>query len=69
MKKKPKITKEMTIGEVIRNYPETLPLFLNHGLHCVGCPIAQGETIEQAAKVHKIDLDKFLQQLNKTIEK
>jgi hybrid cluster-associated redox disulfide protein len=69
MKKKPKITKEMTIGEVIRNYPETLPLFLNYGLHCVSCPVAQAETIEQAAKVHRIDLDKFLQELNKTIEK
>jgi len=69
MKNIQKITKEMTIGEVLRKYPETLPLFLNLGLHCISCPIAQGETIEQAAKAHNIDLDKFLQDLNKTIKK
>lgn len=63
------ITKEMTIGEVIRKYPKTVFLFIDYGLHCVGCPIAQDETIEQAAKVHRIDLEKFLEDLNRTIKK
>ena len=64
-----KITKEMTIGEVIRKYPKTVFLFIDYGLHCVGCPIAKDETIEQAAKVHRIDLEKFLEDLNKAIQK
>lgn len=69
MTEKTKITKEMTIGEIIRKYPKTVFLFIDYGLHCVGCPIAQDETIEQAAKVHRIDLKKFLEDLNKTIKK
>lgn len=69
MTEKPEITKEMTIGEVIRKYPKTVFLFIDYGLHCVGCPIAQDETIEQAAKVHRIDLKKFLEDLNKAIKK
>ena len=69
MDKEYKITKEMTIGEVIRKYPKTVFLFIDYGLHCVGCPIAQDETIEEAAKVHRIDLEKFLEDLNKTIKK
>jgi len=67
--KKTKITEEMTIGEVIRKYPKSVFVFIDYGLHCVGCPIAQGETIEQAAKVHRIDLEKFLEDLNKAIQK
>lgn len=53
------ITKEMTVGEVIKKYPRTAFLFIDYELHCVGCPIAQGETIEQAAKAHRLDLKKI----------
>jgi len=63
-----KITKEMTIGEVIKKYPKTAFVFIDYGLHCVGCPMAQPETIEEAAKLHRIDLKKFLKDLNKTIK-
>jgi len=69
MEKSQKITKEMTISEVIKKYPKTAFLFIDYGLHCVGCPIAQGETIEEAAKVHRLDLEKFLEDLNKVINK
>jgi len=65
---KAKITKEMTIGEVIKKYPKTVFVFIDYGLHCVGCPMAQPETIEEAAKLHRIDLKKFLKDLNKTIK-
>lgn len=61
------ITKETTIGEVIKKYPKAVFVFLDYGLHCVGCPMAQidqGETIEEAAKLHRIDLKKFLKDLN-----
>ena len=64
-----KITKEMTIGKVIKKYPKSIFVFIEHGLHCVGCPMSQdnggGETIEEAAKLHQIDLEKLLNDLNK----
>lgn len=65
MEKAQKITKEMTIGEVIRKYPKSVFVFMDYGLHCVGCPMAQGETIEGAIKLHQIDLKKLLKDLNK----
>jgi len=65
---KAKITKEMTIGEVLKKYPKTAFVFIDYGLHCVGCPMAQPETIEEAAKLHRINLKKFLKDLNKTIK-
>lgn len=68
MEKKVKITKEMTIREVIGKYPQVLSLFMDYGLHCVGCVFAQGETIETAAKVHQINLDRFLEDLNKAVK-
>ena len=71
MKEEKKITKEMTISEVVQKYPKTFSVFINYGLHCIGCPMAVGEsseTIEEAAKVHHIDLKKFLKDLNKKTE-
>lgn len=69
MKKSLKITKEMRIGEIIKKYPKAVFVFLDYGLHCVGCPMAQPETIEEAVKLHRIDLKKFLKDLNKAIKK
>ncbi len=69
MAKKPKITKEILISEVVKEYPQTTPVFLEHGLHCIGCVFAKDETIEEAVKVHQINLDKFLKDLNKIAEK
>jgi hybrid cluster-associated redox disulfide protein len=62
---KSEITKEMSIGEVIQKYPKTTFVFLEYGLHCVGCPMAAPETIEEAVKLHGINLKKFLEDLNK----
>jgi len=69
MKKKSVITKEMTIGEVIKKYPKTVFVFIDYGLHCVGCPMALPEMIEEAVKLHQLDLKKFLKDLNKAIKK
>jgi len=60
-----RIIKEMTIREVIKKYPKTIFVFMDYGLHCVGCPMAQGESIEAAVKLHQIDLEKLLKDLNK----
>jgi hybrid cluster-associated redox disulfide protein len=51
------ITKEMTIGEILRTKPEVAPVLLSAGMHCLGCPSAQAESLEQAAMVHGIDVD------------
>lgn len=59
-----KITKDMTIGEIVRNYPHTVPVLMSFGMGCVGCPSAQAETIEEAAMVHGMDLDKLIKALN-----
>lgn len=59
-----KITKDMTIGEVVRQYPESVAVLMGFGMGCVGCPSAQAETIEEAAMVHGLDLEKLMTALN-----
>lgn len=59
-----KILKEMTIGEVVRNYPESVEILFSFGMGCVGCPSAQAETIEEACKVHGINVDEVIKALN-----
>lgn len=66
---KEKITKDMSLGEVIQKYPETFDVFAKHGLHCAGCVIAQFENIEQGATAHGIDVDKLVEDLNKVVGK
>ncbi len=51
------ITKEMTIGEILRKNPDVAPILMGAGMHCLGCPSAQGESWEEAAMVHGIDID------------
>ncbi|MBQ9135556.1 MAG: DUF1858 domain-containing protein [Lachnospiraceae bacterium] len=51
------ITKDMTIGEILRKAPEVAPILLESGMHCLGCPSAQGESLEEAAMVHGMDID------------
>ena len=59
------ITKEMTIGEVIRVDANKAEVLMNFGMGCVGCPSAQAETIEEAATVHGINVDELIEALNK----
>ena len=58
------ITKDMRIGEIIRNKPESIDILLRFGLGCVGCPASQMETLEEAAMVHGIELNELLKALN-----
>ena len=55
------ITKEMTICEILRTKPEIAPVLMNAGMHCLGCPSAQGESLEEAAMVHGMDIDALMQ--------
>lgn len=59
------ITKDMTIGEIVRQFPEKIEILMGFGMGCVGCPSAQVETIEEAALVHGLKLDELLEALNK----
>ena len=61
------ISKEMTIGEVVENNPQTVRVFLSHGLMCIGCAAARFENIEQGATAHGIDVDKLIEDLNQVM--
>jgi hybrid cluster-associated redox disulfide protein len=63
-----KITKDMTIQEVVEKFPQTIQVFMMHGLGCMGCAIANFENIEQGAMAHGIDVDKLVEDLNKSVE-
>ena len=54
------VTREMTIGEILRVNPDVAPVLMNAGMHCLGCPSAQGESLEEAAMVHGIDVDELM---------
>ena len=58
------ITKDTIIMDVLRLDPETAPFFLEIGMHCLGCPSASGESIEQAAMVHGVDADELVGKIN-----
>ncbi len=61
------ITKEMTIQEVVEKNPETIRVFMEHGLHCIGCAVARFENIEQGAMAHGIDVDTLIKDLNSNL--
>jgi len=58
------ITKEMIIGDIIRQHPVTVDVFARYGLDCFECQIADLETLEHGAGVHKIAIEQLLQELN-----
>lgn len=59
-----KIEKTMTIGELLEKAPEKAEMLLEAGMHCLGCPASQAETIEEACEVHGIDVDELIEKLN-----
>ncbi len=62
------ITKEMSIGEIVQKYPQTVRVFLKHGLMCIGCAAARFENLEQGAMAHGIDIVPLLEDLNAVAE-
>ena len=63
-----KITKDTIIGDILNIAPQTAPLFMSIGMHCLGCPSASGESIEQACMVHGADCDELVRKINELIE-
>lgn len=58
------ITKDMYISDVLNLNQGTVPIFLQNGLHCLGCAMASGESIEEACAVHGLDCDSLIEELN-----
>ena len=58
------ITKDTIIGEILDLDQTTAPYFLEMGMHCLGCPSARGETLEQACAVHGVDADELVSKIN-----
>jgi hydroxylamine reductase len=62
-----KITSDMTINEVIGVDRKLTKILLEHGMHCIGCPHALGETLAEAGAVHGIDVDEMVKKLNAAV--
>ncbi len=70
-RKEKKITKEMNIGELVKNFPEAVPLLFGYGVHCVGCHIAAFETLEQGLTAHgykEEQIEKMIKELNEKVK-
>ena len=64
-----KITKDMIIAEVLQMDRGTAPIFMKHGLHCLGCPASSMESISDVSVVHGMNPDKLVEDLNEYFEK
>lgn len=59
-----KVTKDILIGELLEIDNGVIPILLNAGMHCLGCPSSQGESLEEAAMVHGINPDELVAEIN-----
>ena len=62
------ITRDTLIAEIVENCPEAMPAFQAIGMHCMGCALASGESLEMACAVHGVDPDEFLVELKAYLE-
>lgn len=59
-----KVSKDMIISELIKVDPNIVAILMRAGMHCIGCPSAQGESLEESAFVHGLDPDMLVDQIN-----
>ena len=62
------VTKDTIIGDILDNAPQTAPIFLEMGMHCLGCPMSRGESIEEACEVHGVKCEDIIAKINKYFE-
>lgn len=62
------IEKQTIIGSILDVAPQVAPMFMAIGMHCLGCPSARSETVEEACMVHGVDCEEFLERINAYIE-
>lgn len=58
------INKDTKIGELLQEFPEKAEILLSAGMHCLGCPASQAESLAEACEVHGIDVDELVEKLN-----
>ena len=58
------IKRDTIIGDILDVAPQTAPIFLSIGMHCLGCPASRGESLEEACAVHGVDCDQLVNRLN-----
>lgn len=63
-----KVTKDMVIADIIAMDKGVIPILMNAGMHCVGCPSAQGETLGEASFVHGMEADSLVDKINEYLE-
>ena len=63
-----KITKKMSMAEVMKKYPESAEILMQEGLGCMGCPMAMMETVEEGCLSHGLDPDKIIEKINKKVK-
>ncbi len=63
-----RVTKDTIVMDVLKIDEGTAPFFLNIGMHCLGCPSASGESIENACAVHGVDADELVKKINEYLE-
>lgn len=63
------ITKDTLIGDILTLDATTAPYFFEMGMHCLGCPSARGESLEQACMVHGVDADELVEKINAHLAK
>lgn len=63
-----KVTKEMNIGELLNLDPTIAPILMAAGMHCLGCPASQAESLEMASMVHNLDPDDLVEEINTYLE-
>ena len=61
------IKKDTIIGDILYVAPQTAPIFLSIGMHCLGCPSSRGETVEQACMVHGVEVEELLAKINASV--
>ena len=59
------VTKDTLIGDILDMDRDTAPYFLVMGMHCLGCPSARGESLEEACMVHGVDVNELIEKINK----
>ena len=63
------VDKSMTIGQLLKENASVAPILMSAGMHCLGCPASQGESLEEACMVHGINADELVSALNQFLAK
>ena len=67
MNENQRLNPNMNVAELLKEWPQVIPVFLRHRMTCVGCSMSAFETLEDAVKIHDMILEPFLEELNQAI--